>query len=86
MDYETITELNRVHKGGKDRETCQLPLRKRSFINTPMKSIKIFTVEEHYLIPSFFFETFKDSTSRTTWISIGFWNRTLSIYFTNETR
>ena len=46
MDYETITELNRVHKRGDDRETCQLPLRKRCFINTPMKRVKIFTVDE----------------------------------------
>lgn len=86
MDYETITELNRVHKGGKDRETCQLPLRKRSFINTPMKRLKIFTVDEYYLIPSLFFETFKVDGHRAAWVSIGFWNKTISIYFGNETR
>jgi len=51
-----------------------------------MKKIKIFTVEEYYLLPSLFFETFKDTSVRTTWISIGFWNKTISVYFRNEKR
>ena len=84
MDYETITELNRVQQERQRRETCQLPLRKRSFINTPMKRLKIFTVDEYYLIPSLFFETFKVNGHRTTWVSLGFWNKTISIYFGNE--
>jgi len=49
-----------------------------------MKRLKIFTVDEYYLIPSLFFETFKVNGYRTTWVSLGFWNKTISIYFGNE--
>lgn len=83
MDYETITELNRVHKAREVGEANRVPLGKGRNYFTLMR-LHIFKVPEIYIIPSIFLEIDGLKGDRIIWLSVGVFNYTLSLQITKR--
>jgi hypothetical protein len=83
MDYETITELHRVHQTREVGETNRVPLGKGRNYFTFMR-LHIFKVPEIYIIPSIFVEVDGLKGDRIIWLSVGFLNFTLSLQITKR--
>ena len=83
MDYETITELHRVHKTREVGEANRVPLgRGRNYF--PLMRLHIFKVPEIYIIPSLFLEVDGLKGDRIIWLSVGLFNFTLSLQITKR--
>ena len=83
MDYETITELHRVHKTREVEETNRVPPGKgRNYFT--FRRLHIFKVPEIYIIPSIFVEVDGLKGDRIIWLSVGFFNFTLSLQITKR--
>ena len=83
MDYETITELNRVHKAREVGEANRVPLGKGRNYFTLMR-LHIFKVPEIYILPSIFLEVDGLKGDRIIWLSVGLFNYTLSLQITKR--
>jgi len=83
MDYETITELNRVHKTRKVGEANRVPIGKGRNYYTFMR-LHIFKVPEIYILPSLFLEVDGLKGDRIIWLSVGVFNFTLSLQITKK--
>ena len=83
MDYETITELNRVHKTREVGETNRVPRGKGRNYFAFMR-LHIFKVSEIYLLPSIFMEVDGLKGDRIIWLSVGLFNYTLSLQITKR--
>ena len=83
MDYETITELNRVHKTREVGETNRVPRGKGRNYFTFMR-LHIFKVSEIYLLPSIFMEVDGLKGDRIIWLSVGLFNYTVSLQITKK--
>ena len=80
MDYETITELNRVHKTRKVGEAHRVPCGKGCSYYTIMR-LHIFKVPQFYLLPSLMLEIDGLKGERIVWLSLGLFNFTISLRF-----
>jgi len=83
MDYETITELNRVHKTREVGETNRVPRSKGRNYFKYMR-LHIFKVSEIYLLPSIFMEVDGLKGDRIIWLSVGLFNYTVSLQITKK--
>ncbi len=83
MDYETITELNRVHKAREVGEANRVPLGKGRNYYTFMR-LHIFKVPEIYILPSIIVEVDGLKGNRIIWLSVGFLNFILSLKITKR--
>lgn len=83
MDYETITELNRVHKTREVGETNRVPLGKGRNYFAFMR-LHIFKVSEIYLLPSIFMEVDGLKGDRIIWLSVGLFKYTVSLQITKK--
>ena len=83
MDYETITELHRVHQTREVGETNRIRLGKGRNYFTFMR-LHIFKVPEIYILPSIFLEVDGLKGDRIIWLSVGLFNFTLSLQITKK--
>jgi len=83
MDYETITELHRVHKTREVREANRVPIGKGRNYFAFMR-LHIFKVSEIYLLPSIFMEVDGLKGDRIIWLSVGLFNYTVSLQITKR--
>ena len=83
MDYETITELHRVHQTREVGETNRVPFGKGRNYFTFMR-FHIFKVPEIYIIPSIFVEVDGFKGDRIIWLSVGVLNFTFSLQITKR--
>ena len=83
MDYETITELNRVHKTREVGEANRVPRGKGRNYFAFMR-LHIFKVSEIYFLPSIFMEVDGLKGDRIIWLSVGLFNYTVSLQITKK--